>query len=68
MFIGIDGTGPVSDAKYSASMENSFVHRLWRMHSGPNKRYLRGPETLGCDDTLHRRFGDGVDPRVPRAE
>jgi hypothetical protein len=46
ILVGIDGTGPMSDATYDKEMETSFVNRLaWK--AGDNYGYWRGPIVTG---------------------
>jgi hypothetical protein len=49
MFIGIDGTGPPSDAQYYRDMRHSFVHELYRQSRETHRHYVRGPTLLGLE-------------------
>ena len=49
ILLGIDGSGPLSDADYRREMSNSFVSYILRRSPVRSKRYLRGPWNDGLD-------------------
>lgn len=47
ILLGVDGTGPESNAQYAIDFANSFVHRIWRQSRCRERAYLPGPAALG---------------------
>src|ERR1700755_2838474 len=49
ILLGIDGTGPASNAIYQDEFKNTFVNRIIRdSRISPEKKiYLRGPDVFG---------------------
>ena|ERR1044072_3240228 len=49
ILVGIDGTGPASDAVYASEFKDTFVSRIIRDSriEDQNKKYFRGPDILG---------------------
>jgi len=56
IFLGIDGTGPDSDATYEKAFAQSHVRKLWAQWHTPCRKYDRGPTMLGTEsETLAAR-------------
>lgn len=47
ILLGIDGTGPLTDAEYGPSFRNSFVHYILTHTRHRRKLYRRGPSAEG---------------------